>query len=134
LLKDKISILRRQVFPIFEEIFREIKYLIGPLLFEITKAVILFKKAYHIKEINVEKFITQNSHQFQIQNDEVSKWSIEAIMYISQRKPHNENEIPFFLFRLLTVLYKCTSVDGKLLIKDDIKEIIECAIFNGLNL
>lgn len=64
----------------------------------------------------------------------LTKFAHSAIKFIEKRIPGCVDEVPLFIFRLFSVLYKCTSRNGTLNISEEFKNAIEDLLIRGLQM
>jgi len=60
------------------------------------------------------------------------KFAHSSIKFIERRMPGCFEEVPLFIFRLFSVLYKCTSRNGTLCISEEFRNAIEDLLIRGL--
>ena len=112
------------------------KYIIGPILAELVKIILLLKKVYRMGD----PIMKQNEIMLEFDIDspvpeiEVNKWAYNAFSFIHKKRAVNESEVPFYLFRLLTIIYKTMTKEGTLKINDGIRLMIEDSIIEGLEM
>jgi len=110
--------------------------MIGPVLYQLVNISIILKGNLSITSTYIDDLDKRdNGEDDQIpMESELNKWITNSLKFTESKKPGSQREVPIYLFRLFSIMYRCLTKKGELILKELYREIIDEGVIIGLNM
>ena len=110
--------------------------MIGPILFSLMDMIMNLKRSIGIPDRQVPNSLNETTmvktNKIMLES-EMNKFAFSALKYIERKNPGSEGEIQLFLQRLFSVCLRCTSKNGFLYLREELREVVEDLLIRGLS-
>ena len=112
--------------------------MLGPILGDVIQLCVLVKGALGIQEITLDSLVEILNKKLVGKAEKKSlklhKWAFDSLKFTQERLPESEAEIITYIYRYLTILFRCTSRTGQILLNENYRMYIDSGIIWGINL
>ena len=105
-------------------------------MYQLVRIAIQLKQTLCIHEIDAVEYIHNGTYYGEklLNENDLHTWVINTLKFTEERKPGSPDDVPRYLFRLFSIMYRSLSDSGEVMILENCRQIIDSSIIAGLYL